>query len=387
MKPITEPLFVSYQILGLDKHRIYPSKSTGMTYSEISNLLGREAKNLLGFTSQTLPSSTLHLPGPDFLNRVWEQSDRSPQVLRSLGQLFNHGRLAGTGYLSILLGDQGVEHWAGDSFAANPQYFDPEHFVRLGLEGGCNAVATTFGILGMVARRFAHRIPFIVKLNHDELLSYPNHSDQVRFGSVKQAWNLGAMAVAATIHFGAAESKRHILEVSAAFEEAHSLGMVTVLWCYLRNEAFDWGKKKNFHYAADLTGQANHLGVTLQADLIIQRLPDLNGGLKILTKSEDAFGRVDERMYSQLVSDHPIDLCRYQVANSYMGRCGLVNVDDCPEESTHLRKSVRTAVVNKRAGGMGVISGRKVLHRPFAEGVKLLESIQDVYLEQTISIA
>ncbi|MCY7349323.1 MAG: class I fructose-bisphosphate aldolase [Cytophagaceae bacterium] len=358
-----------------------------MTLDDITALLGDEAETLLGHVSQTFPKETLHLPGPDFLSRVWEPSDRSPQVLRSLGQLFGHGRLAGTGYLSILPIDQGVEHSAGASFAANPMYFDPENIVRLGIEGGCNAVATTFGALGVVARRYAHRIPFIVKLNHNELLSYPNRHDQVLYGSVRQAWNLGAVAVGATIYFGSDESGRQIGEVARAFEEAHALGMATILWCYLRNDAFNRGKGQDYHLAADLTGQANHLGVTLQADLIKQKLPELNGGFKILNTGESSYGKLDERMYSSLATANPIDLCRYQVANCYLGRAGLINSGGGSSGESDLREVVRTAVINKRAGGTGLISGRKAFQRPFAEGVKLLEAVQDVYLNATISIA
>lgn len=358
-----------------------------MNLDDITALLGDEAETLLGHVSRTFPKETLHLPGPDFLSRVWEPSDRSPQVLRSLGQLFNHGRLAGTGYLSILPIDQGVEHSAGASFAGNPMYFDPENIVRLGLEGGCNAVATTFGALGVVARRYAHRIPFIVKINHNELLSYPNRHDQVMYGSVRQAWNLGAVAVGATIYFGSDESARQIVEVARAFEEAHALGMATILWCYLRNDAFNRGKGQDYHLAADLTGQANHLGVTLQADLIKQKLPERNGGFKILNTGENAYGKLDERMYTQLASDHPIDLCRYQVANCFMGRAGLINSGGGSSGESDLREAVRTAVINKRAGGMGLISGRKAFQRPFGEGVKLLEAIQEVYLSSEISVA
>jgi len=321
------------------------------------------------------------LPGPDFIERVVALSNRSPQVLRNLQEMFNHGRLAGTGYLSILPVDQGIEHSAGASFAPNPIYFDPENIVRLAIEGGANAVASTFGVLASVSRKYAHRIPFIVKLNHNELLTYPNKYDQIMFGSVEEAWNLGAVAVGATIYFGSEESTRQIIEVAQAFERAHELGMVTVLWCYLRNNAF---KKDgvDYHVAADLTGQANHLGVTLQADIIKQKAPENNGGFKAI-----GFGKTSDKVYSQLSSDHPIDLTRYQVVNCYNGRAGLINSGGASSGSSDLAEAVFTAVVNKRAGGMGLISGRKAFQRPMDEGVTILNAIQDVYLESKIDIA
>lgn len=358
-----------------------------MNTSEITNLLGEEAESLLTHVSQTISKEQLHLPGPDFIDRIFVPSDRSPQVLRSLGHLFNHGQLSGTGYLSILPIDQGVEHSAGASFAGNPLYFDPENIIRLALEGGCNAVATTFGALGIVARKYAHKIPFIVKINHNELLTYPNKYDQIPFGSVKEAWNLGAVAIGATIYFGSEESGRQIVEIARAFEEAHTLGMATILWCYLRNNAFNKGKGEDYHVAADLTGQANHLGVTLQADLIKQKLPEINGGFQALNTGGSNYGKLDDRIYTQLSSKHPIDLCRYQVANCYMGRAGLINSGGGSLGASDLRDAIRTAVINKRAGGTGLISGRKAFQRPFEEGVKLLNAIQDVYLDPEVSVA
>jgi len=354
--------------------------------SQIEQLLGADAQSLLNHQSKTISKEQLHLPGSDFVERVWLHSNRSPQVLRSLGQLYNNGRLAGTGYTSILPIDQGIEHSAGASFAKNPLYFDPENIVNLAIEGGCNAVATTFGNLAMVSRKFAHKIPMIVKINHNELLTYPNKADQVMYGSVKDAWNLGAMAIGATIYFGSDNSTRQILEVSQAFEEARSLGMATILWCYVRNNAF---KKDgvDFHQAADLTGQANHLGVTIQADIIKQKLAINNGGYKALNMGGSSYGKLDERMYSELSSDHPIDLCRYQVANCYMGRAGLINSGGDSQGSTDLADAVKTAVINKRAGGMGLISGRKAFQKPMKEGVALLNGIQDVYLNSDITIA
>lgn len=358
-----------------------------MTTSEMAALLGDEAESLLNYVSNTVPKEQLHLPGPDFVDRVFVASDRSPQVLRSLGQLFGHGRLAGTGYLSILPVDQGIEHSAGASFAPNAMYFDPENILRLAIDGGCNAVATTFGALGMVARKYAHKIPFIVKINHNELLTYPNRHDQILFGTVREAWNLGAVAVGATIYFGSDESDRQIVEIAKAFDEAHSLGMATILWCYLRNNAFKKGKGEDYHLAADLTGQANHLGVTLQADIIKQKLPEINGGYKALNTGESSYGKLDERIYSQLTTTHPIDLCRYQVINCYMGRAGLINSGGEFGGESDTKTAVRTAIINKRAGGMGLISGRKAFQRPFADGVKLLQTIQDVYLSQAITVA
>lgn len=357
-----------------------------MPKTSVSKLLGKDAKFLLEHKSKTIPQQQIHLPGPDFVDKVFIQSNRSPQVLRSLNSLFNHGRLGGTGFLSILPIDQGIEHSAGASFAKNPIYFDPENIVKLAIEGGCNGVATTFGNLAMVSRKYAHKIPFIVKINHNEILTYPNSYDQIMYGSVEEAWNLGAMAVGATIYFGSDNSTRQIQEVAAAFERAHELGMATILWCYLRNNAF---KKdgKDYHVAADLTGQANHLGVTIQADIIKQKLPENNGGYKALNTGGSSYGKLDERMYTQLSSDHPIDLCRYQVANCYMGRAGLINSGGESKGASDLADAVRTAVINKRAGGMGLISGRKAFQRPMKDGVGILEAIQDVYLDKSVTIA
>ncbi|HNP94774.1 MAG TPA: class I fructose-bisphosphate aldolase [Cyclobacteriaceae bacterium] len=357
-----------------------------MPKTSISKILGKDAKYLLEHKSKTIPQSQLHLPGGDFVDRVFEQSNRNPQVLRSLGVLFNTGRLAGSGYLSILPIDQGIEHSAGASFGKNPIYFDPENIVKLAIEGGCNGVATTFGNLAMVSRKYAHKIPFIVKINHNEILTYPNSYDQIMYGSVEEAWNLGAVAVGATIYFGSDNSTRQIQEVAAAFERAHELGMATILWCYLRNNAF---KKdgKDYHVAADLTGQANHLGVTIQADIIKQKLPENNGGYKALNTGGSSYGKLDERMYTQLSSDHPIDLCRYQVANCYMGRAGLINSGGESKGASDLADAVRTAVINKRAGGMGLISGRKAFQRPMKDGVGILNAIQDVYLDKSVTIA
>ncbi|MGE0588038.1 MAG: class I fructose-bisphosphate aldolase [Cyclobacteriaceae bacterium] len=357
-----------------------------MPKTSISKILGKDAKYLLEHKSKTVSQNQLHLPGGDFIDRVFEQSNRNPQVLRSLGVLFNTGRLGGSGYLSILPIDQGIEHSAGASFGKNPIYFDPENIVKLAIEGGCNGVATTFGNLAMVSRRYAHKIPFIVKINHNEILTYPNSYDQIMYGSVEEAWNLGAVAVGATIYFGSDNSTRQIQEVAAAFERAHELGMATILWCYLRNNAF---KKdgKDYHVAADLTGQANHLGVTIQADIIKQKLPENNGGYKALNTGGSSYGKLDERMYTQLSSDHPIDLCRYQVANCYMGRAGLINSGGESKGASDLADAVRTAVINKRAGGMGLISGRKAFQRPMKDGVGILNAIQDVYLDKSVTIA
>jgi len=351
----------------------------------IAELLGSEADSLLHHTCQTISKDRLYLPGPDCVSEVWGQSDRSPQVLRSLEQLHNHGRLAGTGYLSILPIDQGIEHSGGASFAKNPDYFDPEKIVELAIEGGCNAVASTFGVLGAVARKYAHKIPFIVKINHNELLTYPNKYDQIMFGTVKEAWNLGATAIGATIYFGSPESGRQIVEVSEAFAYAHELGMATVLWCYLRNPGFKVNGT-NHEASADLTGQANHLGVTIQADIVKQKLPESNGGYKALNAGGSSYGKWDERMYTELTTDHPIDLTRYQVVNSYMGRVGLINSGGASGKND-LAEAVRTAVINKRAGGMGLISGRKAFQRPMAEGIALLNAIQDVYLCEDVTIA
>ncbi len=347
---------------------------------EIERLLGDEAEALLSYRAKGISAEHLHLPGPDFVDRVFAPSDRSPQVLRSLQQLFDHGRLARTGYMSILPVDQGIEHSAGASFAPNPIYFDGDNIVKLAIEGGCNAVATTFGVLGFAARKYAHKIPFIVKINHNEFLSYPNRYDQVMFGRIEQAWNLGAVAVGATIYFGSPESSRQIQEVSAAFQTAHELGMATILWCYTRNAAFKTAEK-DYHVSADLTGQANHLGVTLQADIIKQKMPENNGGYEALK-----FGKTHKKVYSELATDHPIEWTRYQVANCYMGRAGLINSGGASGDND-FAEAVRTAVINKRAGGMGLISGRKAFQRPMADGVKLLNLIQDVYLTPEVTIA
>jgi fructose-bisphosphate aldolase, class I len=350
----------------------------------VEEMLGAEARSLLDYTCKGIPKGTLHLPGPDFVDRVWAQSDRSIPVLRSLQTLFGNGRLAGSGYLSILPVDQGIEHSAGASFAKNPACFDPEGIVQLALEGGCNAVASTLGVLGVLARKYAHKIPFLLKFNHNEFLTYPNKFDQIFFGSIKQARDMGCVAVGATIYFGSPESARQIVDVSQAFAIAHEMGMATVLWCYLRNNAFK--KDKDYHLAADLTGQANHLGVTIQADIIKQKLPEVNGGYDVLSSKENPYGKIDKRVYTQLTSDNPIDLCRYQVANCYMGRAGLINSGGASGEND-FAEAVKTAVINKRAGGMGLISGRKAFQRPLAEGVKLLNAIQDVYLCKEVSVA
>ncbi len=353
--------------------------------SKIQEYLGAEADTLLGHTCSTISKNDLHLPGADFIDRVWVYSDRNPGVLRSLQSLFEHGRLSGTGYLSILPVDQGIEHSAGASFAPNPQYFDPENIVRLAMEGGCNAVASTFGVLGVVARKFAHKIPFIVKINHNELLTLPNKFDQVMFGTVDQARDMGAVAVGATIYFGSDESTRQITEVSEAFAYAHELGLATILWCYLRNSKFKTAEG-DMHAAADLTAQANHLGVTIQADIIKQKLPERNGGYTALNK-EGSYGKTNKKVYEVLTTDNPIDLVRYQVANCYMGRAGLINSGGESKGASDLADAVRTAVVNKRGGGTGLISGRKAFQRPMSEGVELLNSIQDVYLTKEITIA
>lgn len=357
-----------------------------MELENITRILGEEAEALLSFKNPVIPKDRLHLPSPFFIDEQFALSNRNAQSLRSLAQLFGSGRLAHTGYLSILPVDQGIEHSAGASFAANPIYFDPESIVRLAIEGGCNAVATTFGGLGLMARKYAHKIPFVVKINHNELLAYPNKFDQIMFGSVQDAWNLGAVAVGATIYFGSANADRQLVEVAGAFEEAHRLGLATILWCYLRNDAFKTAGK-DYHVAADLTGQANHLGVTIQADIIKQKLPELNGGYQALNMGSSTYGKLDNRMYSELSSDHPIDLCRYQVLNCYSGRIGLINSGGASAGTTDLKDAVRTAVINKRAGGMGLISGRKAFQRPFEDGVALLHAIQDVYLIKEIDIA
>lgn len=348
--------------------------------NNIEELLGAESDNLLNHNCTTISKDLLHLPGPDFVDRVFSQSNRNPQVLRSLQDLYSHGRLGNTGYVSILPVDQGIEHSAGASFAPNPIYFDPENIVKLAIEGGCNAVASTFGVLASVSRKYAHKIPFIVKLNHNELLTYPNTFSQIQFGSVDEAWNLGATAVGATIYFGSDDSNRQIVEIAEAFERAHELGMATILWCYLRNSDF---KKdgKDYHTATDITAQANHLGVTIQADIIKQKLPTLNGGYTAID-----FGKTHDKVYSELSSEHPIDLCRYQVANCYMGRAGLINSGGASAGATDLAEAVTTAVINKKAGGHGLISGRKAFQKPMNEGVELLNAIQDVYLSEEITI-
>jgi fructose-bisphosphate aldolase, class I len=352
---------------------------------EIQSLLGDKAAYLLEHECKTIDKARLHLPSPTFVTDIWAQSDRGPQVLRNLQALFGHGRLAGTGYLSILPVDQGIEHSAGASFAKNPDYFDSENIVKLALEGGCNAVASTFGVLGSVARKYAHRIPFIVKFNHNELLTYPNKAEEIMWGTMKQAWNMGAAAVGATVYFGSADASREIVEVGRMFAKAHELGMATVLWCYLRNSAFKIGST-DYHLSADLTGQANHLGVTLQADIIKQKAPENNGGFKALNSGGSSYGKLDERIYTELTSDHPIDLTRYQVANCYMGRAGLINSGGA-SGSEDFREAAISAVVNKRAGGTGLISGRKAFQRPLAEGAKLLHTIQNVYLAKEITVA
>ena len=358
-----------------------PMKPMRRTAGNLQALRGDDAESLLGHRSKAVPAEELILPGPDFIDRVLVATDRSPAVLRNLGSMFNHGRLAGTGYLSIFPVDQGIEHSGAASFAPNPLMFDPDNICRLAVEGGCNAVATTFGILGMMSRRYAHKIPFIAKLNHNELLTYPNKFDQVMFGSVQEAYNLGAVAVGATIYFGSEESDRQIVEVSEAFQEAHELGLFTVLWCYLRNNAF---KKDGVDYSvsADLTGQANHIGVTIEADIIKQKLPENNGGYTAL-----GFGRTDPLVYSELTTDHPIDLTRWQVVNCYMGRVPLINSGGESKGASDLAQAVRTAVINKRAGGTGLIVGRKAFQRPLADGVALLNAVQDVYLDTSITVA
>jgi len=358
--------------------------TTSVTGSKIETYLGAKADSLLGFKSPKIPKERLHLPGPDFIDRIWTISDRNVRVLANLQRLFRHGRLDGTGYLSILPVDQGIEHSAGASFAKNPDYFDGENIVKLAVEGGCNAVASTLGVLGSVARKYAHKIPFIVKLNHNELLTFPNKFDQIFFGTVREAWDMGAAAVGATIYFGSDQADRQIVEVSRAFAEAHELGMATVLWCYLRNSAFK--KDKDYHLSADLTGQANHLGVTIQADIIKQKLPENNGGYQALNIGDSSYGKFDKRIYTDLASDHPIDLCRYQVANCYMGRSGLINSGGA-SGANDFEEAVTTAVINKRAGGTGLISGRKAFQRPMKEGVQLLNTIQDVYLSPEVTVA
>ncbi len=352
-----------------------------MSYSKTTELLGKDAYSLLNHTCKTVSKDMIHAPGPDFIDRTFALSNRNPQVLRSLAGIYNHGRLADTGYVSILPVDQGIEHSAGASFAPNPIYFDPENIVKLAIEGGCNAVASTYGVLASVSRKYAHKIPFIVKINHSEMLTYPNKFDQIMYGTVESAWEMGAAAVGATIYFGSDEATRQIQEVSEAFELAHQLGMATILWCYLRNNGF---KKDgvDYHAAADLTGQANHLGVTIQADIIKQKLPTNNGGYNAIK-----FGKTSPLVYEKLTTDHPIDLARYQVANCYMGRIGLINSGGESKGASDLAEAVTTAVINKRAGGCGLISGRKAFQKPMKDGIALLNSIQDVYLEREITIA
>ncbi len=352
--------------------------------SNIESLLGDKAEALLGFNSPKISKDRLHLPGPDFVDRVFMQSDRNNRVLGNLAWMYNTGRLAGTGYLSILPVDQGIEHSGGASFAKNPDYFDPENIIKLAIEGGCNAVASTFGVLGMMSRKYAHKIPFLVKINHNELLTYPNSFEQILFGTIDQAYDMGAAAIGATIYFGSDDSHREIVEIAEAFAHAHELGMATVLWCYTRNPAFK--KDKDYHVSADLTGQANHIGVTIEADIIKQKLPENNGGFLALNTGDSSYGKLDKRMYSDLASDHPIDLCRYQVANCYMGRAGLINSGGASGENDFAEAAV-TAVINKRAGGQGLISGRKAFQRPMADGVRILNTIQDVYLDESITVA
>ncbi|MBL4577796.1 MAG: class I fructose-bisphosphate aldolase [Flavobacteriales bacterium] len=354
--------------------------STAVATNKIEELLG-EHSSLLTHKCETIPKDSLHLPGSDFVDRVYKESNRNIQVLKSLAAIFNHGNLGGTGYVSILPVDQGIEHSAGASFAPNPAYFDPANIIELALEGGCNAVASTFGVLASCSRKYAHKIPFIVKLNHNELLTYPSSYDQIMFGSVEEAWNLGATAVGATIYFGSEESNRQIEEVADAFEVAHELGLGTILWCYLRNSGFK-ADGTDYHAAADLTGQANHIGVTIQADIIKQKLPTNNNGYTAI-----GFGKTHDKVYSELSSDNPIDLCRYQLANCYMGRAGLINSGGASGGATDLADAVTTAVINKRAGGTGLISGRKAFQKPMKEGVELLNSIQDVYLSKDITVA
>src|SRR5277367_4712522 len=358
--------------------------ATTTSTGSIETYLGAKADYFLGYKTPKIAKERLHLPGPDFIDRVYAASNRNVRVLTNLHRMFNHGRLAGTGYLSILPVDQGIEHSAGASFAKNPDYFDAENIVKLAVEGQCNAVASTFGVLGAVAHKYAHKIPFIVKINHNELLTFPNKFDQIFFGTVKEAWDMGAAAVGATIYFGSDQADRQIVEVSRAFAEAHELGMATVLWCYLRNNEFK--KDKDYHVSADLTGQANHLGVTIQADIIKQKLAENNGGYMALNMGDSSYGKFDKRIYTDLASDHPIDLCRYQVANCFMGRAGLINSGGA-SGANDFEDAVTTAVINKRAGGTGLISGRKAFQRPMAEGVQLMNAIQDVYLSPDVTVA
>jgi class I fructose-bisphosphate aldolase len=357
-----------------------------MTYNELVDIAGKENESLFTHVCNAIKKEQLQLPSPAFVDEIYAGSNRNIQTLRNLALMFSTGRLSGTGYLSILPVDQGVEHSAGASFAPNPKYFDPDNIIKLAMEGGCNAVATTIGGLAISARKYAHKIPFIAKLNHNELLTNPNKYDQVKFGSVKDAWNMGAVAVGATIYFGSPESNRQLVEVAQLFEEAHNLGMATILWCYLRNDAFK-NDGVDYHVSADLTGQANYLGVTIQADIIKQKLPENNGGFKMMNMGNSSYGKLDERMYTQLATDHPIDLCRYQVLNCYAGRVGLINSGGASEGASDITDAVLTAIINKRAGGTGLISGRKAFQRPFEEGIALLHAIQDVYLEKQINIA
>ena len=352
-----------------------------MAYDKTVALLGQEAASLLDHECETVSKDLLHLPHPHFVDEIFSTSNRNTQVLKSVSSIFRHGRLANTGYVSILPVDQGIEHSAGASFAPNPLYFDPENIMRLAIEGGCNAVATTFGNLAMMSRKYAHKLPFIVKINHNELLTYPNKYDQILFGSVEEAWNLGAIAVGATIYFGAEQSNRQIVEVAEAFERAHELGMATILWCYARNNAFKKGDI-DYHVAADITGQANHIGATIQADIVKQKLPEVNEGFQSI-----GFGKTHPHMYEKLATKHPIDLCRYQIANCYMGRVGLINSGGASKGASDVAEAVRTAVINKRAGGMGLISGRKAFQKSMEEGVALLHAIQDVYLTKEITVA
>ena len=363
----------------------FPKPKVTYTIDKIEEALGDKADYFLNHKSTTVPKETMYLPSPSFMDDVYTQTDRTPQVLRSLAQMFGHGRLANTGYLSILPVDQGIEHSAGASFAPNPEYFDPAKIVELAIEGGCNAVASTFGVLGAVARKYAHRIPFMVKINHNELLTYPNQFNQVMFGTIKEAWNMGAVAVGATIYFGSAESTRQLVQVAEAFAYAHELGMATVLWCYMRNPDFKINGV-NHETSSDLTSQANHLGATIQADILKQKLPTSNGGFKALNSGNSSYGKLDDRIYTQLTSDHPIDLTRYQVMNGYMGRIGLISSGGASGDND-FAEAIQTAVINKRAGGTGLISGRKAFQRPMAEGAQLLQAIQDVYLCDDVTIA
>lgn len=356
-----------------------------LSFSQIQSTLGEQADNLLGFSAPKIAAERLHIPRPSFVKDIFSLSDRSTAVQKNLQQMMDTGNLKGTGYLSILPVDQGIEHSGGASFAKNPDYFDPENIVKLAIDGGCNAVASTFGVLGMVSKKYADKIPFIVKINHNELLTYPNKFEQIMFGTVEEAKNMGALGVGATIYFGSADSGRQIVEVAKAFREAHALGMFTVLWCYLRNGSFKIDGK-DYHNAADLTGQANHLGVTIEADIVKQKLPTLNGGFKALNTGSSSYGKLDERMYTELCSDHPIDLCRYQVANGYMGRIGLINSGG-ESGKNDLQGAVATAVINKRAGGMGLISGRKAFQKPKKDGIEILNAIQSVYLCKEVTVA